>query len=140
MVPTYTPASEFDASNQGFDESLFEMNILTDAPSFNIVDSLVKSGDKAVEEAFSIVDSWLARFRLAEAFSIADSLVKSGVEQLAEAVSVADSLVKSGDKAVAEAVKVIDSVVKKHVITMMIRKIIIRVRGGSYESDIELED
>jgi len=124
--------------------------------AFSIADSLVKSGEKAVAESCSVADSWIARLNLAEAFSIADSLVKSGTEQLAEAFSVADSLVKSGEKVVAEAFSIIDSwrmvmrftetlkvaasIIKKHVITMMIRKIIIRVRGGSYESDIELED
>lgn len=37
-----------------------------------------------------------------------------------------------------ETLSIVDSLIKKHLVK--IRKIIIRVRGGSYESDIEIED
>jgi hypothetical protein len=124
--------------------------------AFLVADSLVKSATKQLAEAFSVADSWVARLNLSEAFSVADTFIKSCVKNLADTLNIVDSKSTNVGKSLnesftitdswtmlrrfTEALKVADSVIKKHIIIMKIRKIIIRVRGGSYESDIELED
>ncbi len=124
--------------------------------AWSVADSLVKNVTKQLAEAFSVADSWAVRLNLSEAFSVADIFIESGIKNLADTLNIVDSKITNGDKSLnesftitdswtmlrrfTETLKVADSVIKKHIIIMKIRKIIIRVRGGSYESDIELED
>ena len=57
---------------------------------------------------------------------------------LGESLHIADSFILKPILQFYETIKIVDLGIRK--ILMVIRKIIIRVRGGNYESDIELED
>jgi len=128
--------------------------------NLNIVDTLTESVSKLLSESFSIGDIVKFKVFLDEALQVADTLVKSGIKILSESLllidtvrlieiakeylsfseslHVADSIALTSVLKIDEAIKIVDSVLRK--IFMVIRKITIRVRGGSYESDIELEE
>jgi len=124
----------------------------------NIADSFTKSVVNLLSESFSIGDAIKFKVLFGEALHIADTLLKSATKLLSESFSfndivkliepfkiffnesfhIVDSVSLKSILKFSETIKVLDSVFRK--IHMLIRKIIIRVKGGSYESDIELEE
>ncbi|MBA7550628.1 hypothetical protein ES705_43147 [subsurface metagenome] len=127
----------------------------------SIVDSKVIKVSKALAEIFSIVDTWTARLILSESFTIkdltvfmidsvrfkilfneavqvVDSINTMGEKAFSETLGLVDSVTKAAIRKFGEIIKIVDSLIRR--IFTIIRKISIRIRGGSYESDIELED
>lgn len=126
----------------------------------NIADTFTKSVIKLLSESFAIGDAIKFRVLLSETLQTVDTIIKSGIKLLSESFSlidtlklkellkeylsfseslqIADSFILKSKLKFYETIKIVDSVIRY--IFMMIRKITIRVRGGSYESDLELED
>jgi hypothetical protein len=98
-----------DAANVFYVDNMYGSVMLKAlAEAFSVVDSWVAG--IAQLEAFSVVDSWVARIAQLEAFLVVDSLVKNGTEQLAEAFSVVDSWTARLN--LSEAFSIVDSLVK----------------------------
>jgi len=126
----------------------------------NTADTFTKSVIKLLSESFSIGDAIKFRLLLDETLQIADTLLKSAAKCLSESIlfvdtvrlieeikeylsfseglHITDSIVLTSTLKVNETIKIVDLLFRK--IFMIIRKITIRVRGGSYESDVELEE
>jgi len=56
-MPIYKPVCRYDTAGQGYDESLYDISVLTDAISLSIVDSKIISGTKTEAETLSIIDT-----------------------------------------------------------------------------------
>ena len=155
-MAVYIPTYIFDSSEYDFDVGGFDGNYLTDALSLGVGDAITNSGEMAFAESFSITDGVHFQLSLAEALNVVDSIANSANLALAETLNVVDSKITSVSKSLAETLNVVDSSVQTVIMylnesiqiadsfvkrmLMVIRKITVRIRGGNYESDIELED
>lgn len=155
-MTVYCPVCLFGDSGVGFDVGCFDKSTLSDELSLNIGEAMVNSGEMALAENLSITDGVHFQLSLTEVLNVVDSITNSANKVLSEALNVVDSKITSVSKSLAETLNVVDSSVQTVILNlsesiqiadsfvkrmlMVIRKIAVRIRGGNYESDIELED
>lgn len=151
-------ATKSVSESLGIADALVKSGTKLLSESLNIADAFTKSVSKLLSESFSIGDTIKFKVLLDETLHIVDSIKKSGIKILSESLSIidtfrliepfrlifseslhiADSIVLTSVLKIDEVIKIVDSVIRK--IFMIIRKMTVKVRGGSYESDIELEE
>ena len=126
-MPTYIPDSKFDTVGQGYDESNYDIGLLTDAISLNIVDIKTISGIKTKDETLSIIDTkatsgnlskaetlsiidtWVIFINFSETLNIIDSKVTSTTQAKAETLGIIDSKATSGPLTFNELLQLIDN-------------------------------
>jgi hypothetical protein len=91
--------------------------------TLHTVDTILKSGTKALAESFNILDSFFGLIHLTETLHLADSLAKSGAKQLDEVIGVIDSILKSGIRYLSESMHAIDSYLIKFIFNELVNVI-----------------
>lgn len=159
VVDSFTRSATKSVSESlGIADAIVKSGTKVLSEGLSIADTFTKLVIKLLSESFSIGDTIKFKVLLGETLQIIDALLKSGTKLLSESLSIidtftliepfvlafneslqiADSIILTSALKVNETIKIVDSMIKY--IFMIIRKITIRVRGGSYESDIELEE